>query len=460
MKTTNKLAMALLAVFLISVVASVPINTTAAATTMKTYAISDAIPNVIGLGEETLLKCGITEALASASYGWTGLTIKVVAPDGSTETLGEFKTDSTGSTYTNYIPDQIGTYTVTTFFPQQTMPVNTTVMERGGLMILEGTIMLASNATSTFTVTEEPSKSYPGHSLPSEYWSRPIDPQLREWFTISGNWVARPDNSIALYNEDAPETAHVLWAKDITTGGLTGGLWGDNVPAASETGDAYEGKYANSVVLNGVLYYNEHDQGLVDSIHAVDLLTGVELWVKEGVSLAFGQILYFNSYNYDGVFTYLYTTSGTTYSAWDPYDGKWCFNFTSVPSGTRVYGPSGEILIYVLDTTNNRMMLWNSTQAGLQNSPVGSSSRGSWGSQVQGRTFAANTAASYSWNVSIPAGLTRSNSFFTPILKVYNEDRVVSVFFNQTHVRVWALDISDLDATSTAITTKPYDEWW
>ena len=90
-----------------------------AATTMKTYAISDAIPNSIGLGEETLLKCGITEALATQAYGWTGLTIKVIAPDGATETSRSIQTDSTGSTYTLYTPDQIGTYNITTYFPQQ-----------------------------------------------------------------------------------------------------------------------------------------------------------------------------------------------------------------------------------------------------------------------------------------------------------------------------------------------------
>ena len=59
-----------------------------AQTTMKTYAISDAIPNPVGLGESTLLKVGITEALASASYGWSEITITVVKPDGTTETLG------------------------------------------------------------------------------------------------------------------------------------------------------------------------------------------------------------------------------------------------------------------------------------------------------------------------------------------------------------------------------------
>ncbi len=472
MKTTNKLALALLVVFAISVVTSIPIATQAA-TTQQTYAISDAIPDKIGLGEETLLKCGITEALATQAYGWTGLTIKVVAPNGATETLGPFTTDSTGSTYTLYTPDQVGTYNLTTYFPQQEMPVNTTAMERG-TTIYKGTVMLASEATSQLVVTEEHSQQYPSHSLPTEYWSRPIDPQLREWYSISGNWVARPDNSIAEYNADAPETAHVLWAKEMTTGGMTGGLWGEGqVPAASETGDAYEGKYANSVILNGVLYYNQFDQGLTNQIHAVDLHTGQELWVKNATTLSFGQILYFDSFNYDGVFTYLYSSvsmgtypnTWTQWNAYDPFDGKWAFTFNNIPSGVQARGPSGELLIYQIDYRNGWMALWNSTLCGLQNSIIGESSYGSWGSQVQGRTFDASTAKCYSWNVTIPKDLTASTSFFSPILKVY-PDRVVSVFFNQTKVRVWALPTDDITptltakpATQQAITTL-FDQWW
>ncbi len=468
MRNKSKLALALLVVFALSVVTAIPLNFGAnAATSMKTYAISDAIPNVLGVGEQTLLKCGITEALASQAYGWTGITIEVTAPDGTKQTLGPFTTDSTGSTYTLYTPNQVGTYTLKTNFPQQTMPVDTMVMERGGAMILKGTIMLASTATSTFLVTEEPSKMYPAHSLPTEYWSRPIDPQLREWFSISGNWVARPDNSLALYNDDAPETAHILWTKELTTGGLAGGLYGEDlIPATSETGDAYEGKFSNSVVLNGVLYYNQHDQGLPDVIHAVDLHTGEELWTKNNTAVSFGQVFWFDSFNYDGVFTYVYSTSGSSYIAWDPFDGKWCFTFNNVPSGVRSFGPHGEILIYVINYQAGWLALWNSTLAGLQNSAIGTPSYGSWGSQVQGKTFDASTPKCYSWNVTIPKGLTASTSFFSPILKVYNEDRVVSVFFNQTKVRVWALPLNNITPTLTANVSSPqsintiYDKWW
>jgi hypothetical protein len=473
MKSLQKMALMLLAVFLISTVASIPLNSIGAqaATSQKTYAIADAIPNVIGLGETTLLKCGITEALESADYGWTDVKIIVTKPDGTNQTLGPFKTDSTGSTYTEYTPTALGNYTITTLFPEQ--PAQSTFFNyERGTMVIKGTTMAASTASCTLTVREEASQTYPSHSLPTEYWSRPIDDQLREWWSISGNWVVRPDNSIADYNADAPETAHVLWAQDLTTGGISGGLQSSqnqvDITTGMNTGDAYEGKFTNSIILNGVLYY-QSDPGTgtygslgTPSIVAVDLHTGETLWTRNNTVLTRGQELYWNSYNVDATYSYVWSQSGTTWTAYDPFDGSWCYTFTNVPSGqATVTGPSGEILIYVIDTTHNWMALWNSTQAGLSagGATEGTASSGSWASNVMLRTLDVSGRDCYSWNVTIPAGLTYSTSFFAPILKVYNTDRVVSTFFNQTKVRVWALDISDLTNSSTS-TSKLYDQWW
>ena len=349
--------MFLLLAFVVSSIAiTIPFQPAQAQTTMKTYPISDAIPNPIGVGQQTLLKVGISQAAPSASFGWTGITITVVAPNGETETLGPLTTDSTGSTYTIYTPDQIGTYNLTTNFPQQTVPITFTDSERGQ-SITAGTILLASNKTSQLVVTQEPtSMQYPGHGLPTEYWSRPIDPQLREWYTISGNWVARPDNSLALYNDEAPDTAHVLWATPYTQGGLSGGLYdGDNqIPAAVFAGDAYEGKFANSVIINGVLYYNTQGSGTyatvgIPGIQAIDLHTGEKLWFLNNTVLSFGQTMFFPSYNVNGVWNYLWSVTGSNYTAYSPADGSFQFMFYNVPSGTRVFGPNGEILIYQID---------------------------------------------------------------------------------------------------------------
>jgi hypothetical protein len=482
MKTTNQLAIALLICFAASVVTSIPLMSIPSVqaqevTTIKTYAVSDAIPNPVGVGEQTLLKCGISQAAPSAAYGWEGLTIDVVTPSGQTETLGPLTTDSTGSTYALYVPDEVGVYNLTTNFPEQTVPINFTDAERGQF-IAEGTVLLASTASSQLVVNEEPSPQYPGNALPSEYWSRPVDSQLREWYNITGNWVARPDNSLALYNDDAPETAHILWAKPYTTGGLVGGLLGspEQLPVAMFAGDAYEGKFSNSVIINGVLYYNTAPSGTyanvgVPGIKAVDLRTGEELWFVNNTALSFGQTMFFASYNVNGAFEYLWSVSGSTYTALSPYDGSFQFQFTGVPSGLRTFGPSGEILIYQINYQNGWMALWNSTLAGLQNAQPGTPQYGSWSFSVIGmgstpRILNGSLAKCYSWNVSIPTGLAARTELGSSSLKVYEGDRIVGMDYNQTNVRVWALPLDSITTTSTANIASPqvlstiYDENW
>jgi hypothetical protein len=446
-KNRNATAIALLLILTFAVTLVALPATQATAPTQKTYAVIDATPNPVGVGEETLLRFGILQSTGSHDYGWTGLTITVTKPDGTNQTLGKFTTDSTGATTTIFRPDQVGTYKLTTNFPEQTNPVDFFDMERGFLLISAGTIMQASTSeTINLVVQQNPLPAYPGIPLPTEYWSRPVDPQLREWYSVTGNWLTRPDNGLALYNDYAPETAHVLWAKPLTTGGLTGGLWGDGqVPSSAFAGDAYAGKFPDSVIMNGVLYYNRDDAKVgYNGICAVDLRTGKELWFRNNTYLSFGQIFYWNSYNVDGVFEYLWDASGPVWNAYSPFTGEWIYSMINVPSGTRVFGPSGEILIYQIDYANRWLALWNSTKAG-QTAPgyVEPASYGSWsayygGRLVHGSTINASDPRAYSWNVTIPAGLTAGSSFFVPILKVY-PDRVMSIDFNQTRARVWAL---------------------
>jgi hypothetical protein len=461
-KTKTIITIFLLLTFATSMIMTTPTSQAQTAPTMTTYPIMDAVPNPVGVGQETLLRFGIIEATGDASYGWTGIKVIVTSPSGTNETFGPFTTDSTGGTATIYTPNTIGTYKVTCLFPQQTNPVTFFNLEANA-MVFAGTIMKASSKTINLVVQAEPLPNYPDQPLPTEYWSRPVDAQLRSWYSISGNWLSRPENAIALYNDDAPETAHVLWARDLTFGGLTGGLLGDGqVPASHESGDAYEGKFPNSVIMNGVLYYNRMPAPISGNpypqqgIYAVDLHTGKEVWFRNNSVVSFGQTFYFNSFNTDGVFNYIWdTSSGTTWKAYDPFNAEWVYSMTNVPSGTRVYGPSGEILIYVIDYANRWMALWNSTACGQQASGTwAEGSVGSWGRNVHGLTWDASNPKSYSWNVTIPAGLEASSSFFVPILKVYT-DRVESMAFNQTQVRVWAL--------STALGTrgtKLFDNTW
>jgi len=135
-------------------------------------------------------------------------------------------------------------------------------------------------------------------------------------------------------------------------------------------------------------------------IFAVDLRTGQELWFKNNTRLAFGQTLYFSSVNQHSAYAYIWTTEGNTWRAYNAYTGEWIYTMENVPSGITTRGPNGEIFIYIVNTDNGWMALWNSTAAGMGS--IGFFSH-SW--EPEGNTIDASSPNAYSWNVTIPTGL-------------------------------------------------------
>jgi outer membrane protein assembly factor BamB len=263
---------------------------------------------------------------------------------------------------------------------------------------------------------------------------------------IAGNWLDAPFNMYTENNE-GPETAHVLWAEPLIEGafsplggGIAGGFTtgGPSYDLGFETGDAYEGFFMSSsllgsrwpVIIGGVLYFNvEKADGatrIEREIVAVDLRTGEELWKRNwnNTRLDFGQLFYWDSYNYHGVYAYLYSVVGTTYNVYEASDGRWVFSINNVPSGTRLYGPNGELLIYTINQAAGWMTLWNSTHVERQQKirdfgPSGSF-HGSWlnqGNSYMGTTL--NGSLGYMWNKTIPKGLPGS------VWAVYPDDMIV-----------------------------------
>jgi outer membrane protein assembly factor BamB len=398
-----------------------------AQTSKNSFALVGALPNPVGVGQEVLLWFGITDFTTRPQLGWEGLTITVKRPDGTNETLGPFMTDTTGSSGTVYVPTMVGTYTFQTHFPEQTV----TAAFPGRTQPL-GTIMKASISEEySLVVQENPITYWPGIPLPTEYWTRPIDSQFREWSTISGNWLAIPPNRYAPYNH-GPETPHILWAKPLQIGGLIGGEYES---FSYEHGDAYQGKWANPVIIDGKLFYNRFQLGFQggppqQGIIAVDLHTGQELWFRNNTRLAFGQIVYWDSFNLHGAYPYLWEVVGSTWRAYDASTGEYIFSMRNVPGGTNVYGAKGEILRYVINSAAGWMALWNSTRAvdlegwsisdvmtetGITPAATAEFAFGSW------VPFNRNIDASkhgWMWNVSIPRGLPGT-------AKLFMDDRII-----------------------------------
>jgi outer membrane protein assembly factor BamB len=448
--TTIVIALFLMFAIAVSLVA-LPAATAQEVGTLKTYAYIGATPNPIGVGQETLIHVGITSPQANVALGWEGLTVTVTRPDGTTDTLGPYRTDATGGTGDVYVPTMVGNYTLQTHFPEQVCENDIRGYGTFFPSVPAGTVMLASKSEPlTLVVQEEPLPVHPGHPLPTEYWTRPIDAQLREWNSIAGNWLTPPSlmgfqGVAAPYNDYAPETAHILWAKPMQMGGLAGGV--EFGPQAYECGDAYEGLYLGSVTLGGVLYYHAHKEGFpTQTVVAVDLHTGEELWNKpligpDNVSrrLSFGQVFYWDSYNYHAVFPYLWTTSGgfgfygpptpEIWNAFDPFDGSWVYSMEDVPSGTSIRGEKGEIYRYNVNTADGWMTLWNSSRVVR--------SEGSWlggfGGAGHGQVF--NASRGIEWNITIPEGLPGS------VREVVLGDRVVGTRLTTTEVNSWAFSL-------------------
>jgi len=442
----DKTMATLIALFLVLTitVTLVALPATNAQSTKATYAYIGATPNPIGVGQQTLIDFGITDLIGpNASAGWTGLTVTVTRPDNTTETLGPFRTDSTGGTGTVYVPSMVGTYYLQTNFPQQEY--------------LNITRLASTSEKLALIVQQEPVAFYPGVPLPTEYWTRPIDAQIREWYSIAGSWLTTPDNLFAPYN-DGPESAHILWAKPLTLGGEVGGELGlvgsGPTSVGMETGDAYEGKWSTRLILMGRLYYIDGAYDRPRLIHCVDLHTGEELWAKtflDNQTIAFGQLFYWESYNVMGTYAYLWVTVGTTWTAFDAFTGEWRATITDVPSGTNIFGPRGEVYRYTVSLTGGYMHLWSLSAFVSMEGSFGSAfslrqynaSSGTYRSLLGNGTLGSETTTgaadrakrAWAWNITIPKGLPGS------VRAVNHTDRVVGASINTTDVVVWAFSL-------------------
>ncbi|MGD2066845.1 MAG: hypothetical protein PVI43_06730, partial [Candidatus Bathyarchaeota archaeon] len=187
--------------------------------TKATVCYLGVLPNPVGVNQDVLLHVGITDSRSSVDLGWEGMTVSVLDPEGETSSIDVGKTDSTGGTGLGWRPTKVGTYTLKAIFPEQTVTVSPFYFGQP----YDVTYLASESEEVILEVLDHNIEYYPGHPLPSNYWTRPIDAQLREWYSIAASWPDIPRNLYAPYNDYAPDTAHILWTKELTSGGLVGG---------------------------------------------------------------------------------------------------------------------------------------------------------------------------------------------------------------------------------------------
>jgi outer membrane protein assembly factor BamB len=278
---------------------------------------------------------------------------------------------------------------------------------------------LPSSATVTLEVQEDPVDLYPATNPgdPTDYWKRPIYGENREYSQYANNWLhsaynpgrrAFDSGSVYAPKVNGPETPHIMWTRPYYQGGQVGyELEG----ISYYHGLSYEMGFQPPVIIEGRMYYNVYrpsgfvgttDPTVLRGTVCVDLQTGEEIWFKEDMLLAFGQVFNYDSPNQHGAHAYLWTTSGSTYTMYDALYGNPVLNITDVPGGTQAIGPNGEVLKYRV--SGGRLLVWNSTVAIGQASYFSTEGEWHWRPYAFAPTVNGSLPNAYSLNVSLSGG--------------------------------------------------------
>jgi len=399
-----------------------------AASPLPTNAFLAVSPNPVGVGQQATLEMwlGQPNPTASGLVGsrWTNFTIAVTKPDGTTETLGPFTANDASFSIAYYTPNQIGNYTFKfTFSGQHVTGVSPMTMAP------VDSYYAASSFTAVLTVQQQPAATSSQASLPTSFWTRPINSLNQAWYSISGNWLALGASTFGSTNYNmtgnfnafttAPNSAHVLWTKPLEAGGLIGGEFGGTSTSNYFTGKTYQTEFQPPIIINGVLYYNAPTNPR-EGFYAVDLRTGQTLWWQNSTQpvyepmgglvtgwaypgISIGQVFNYLSPNMEGGFPYLWFTGTSTWDMYDANTGEKILQVANATTGgITVEGPNGEILDYVIGT--NWIAMWNSTQCigtfGKYTPPIPLFSSNSWvWSPPIGAILNWNTGVQ--WNVTV-----------------------------------------------------------
>jgi hypothetical protein len=447
-KLKSKAVAILIALFLsISMTASMMLIPTASAQTspinIPTYAYVVAEPNPVGVGQQAHVLIWLNQLIDGAALTndirFHNYQLTITEPDG-TNTTQTFPvvSDPTSSQGYFFTPTATGTYTLTFNFPGQlyNFPAQMTPVGPNNAYI--GDTYEASSASTTLTVQQAPVGIYPPTPLPTQYWTRPIYGENTNWYAISSNWLGSPWGTNQGYGSEfpgdaiGPQTSHIMWTKPLQEGGIVGGTI--NTSILGDTyfeGSAYNNRYDNPIILDGMLYYTEpisFGGATSGPTVCVNLQTGQQMWSNPSMpALAFGYIYDVQDPNQHGVYPpilfavtpppFIGYAPLSTWEAFDAYTGDPLFNVTNVPSGTSAIGPSGEYLILTLTNDGtptqpswylaewNSSRLWDNEWSGPSTSPsvVPPITDGSWtGGTVMTPMGPAYYPSLYDWNVSIP----------------------------------------------------------
>jgi hypothetical protein len=351
-------------------------------------------PSVVGKGQTLLVNVWATPA-SNAQRQLIGYHIIITKPDGTTDEYTMNSERDTAATWMEYTPTDVGVYKYKVEFPGCFLPagyyndgvVYTTASEGASGYNVAVTNYTGSTyykpATSpeyTFTVQEDMVWSWPYVETPTDYWTRPIAPELREWLPIIGDWPwygpAGPDyyemypDCSPYWNQrmdffpyvQGPSTAHIAWKSVNAIGGITGSGrygtfgatdWSYEVPFATTSASPglitmiIDGRGYMTVSKVSSAYINGSIQQVpTTALRCLDIRTGEVIWEVDGFTHSqtvesFGNWQFQGAIEYPSTMVYL---DGSRLYKYNANTGAQTLNTSIAPLTSAIHYMSGYAL--------------------------------------------------------------------------------------------------------------------
>jgi hypothetical protein len=346
--------------------------------TVKAIAYLSFRPNPVGLGQTFIVNIWTTPALHASRY-FKDFKVTIMNPSGETEVVNvdSYRADTTA--WFEWIADEIGVWKLKFDFQGAYFPA-------GNYSTAFGAVMYGQAQNFSFTqscyytpsstdwqelvVQQENVNSWIASPLPTDYWTRPISTENREWWWIAGhfpwrgpgggsNWPA--DTNKYWANGDryrfvpwvqAPNTAHIVWKRQGAIGGLIGPISGETKVEVWSSGGG-----SPSIIYQGRCYQTVTEADVANNSPSTrtywmcyDLRTGQIYWKRPlytGES-APSAILYYEGYpevpGGEARFSkdvHLISITGGRLVTYNPWNGAVSLNFSISPLTSGTYYKNG-----------------------------------------------------------------------------------------------------------------------
>ena len=376
--------------------------------TLQTIPYLSFRPNPVGVGQTFLVNVWLQPPLHVSRQFTNSFVVTMIKPDGTNQTVGPMNSfQGDGTAWFEWTADQVGTWQIQFNFIGQFFPEGNYTSPSSGFGGLSVNYLSSayyrpsSSPVRELTVQQEQILSWPPSPLPTDYWTRPISMENREWWVIGGNapydgvgggegWPAETNAYRSNYEftpyVKGPTSAHVVWRRQGALSGIFGGAYETSSAFLNYGGGVFQfgpagpgqsgnpniifmGRVYESAVKNMPTLVNGSLQTLPTSVwRSYDLRTGEIYWELTGITAPPTSITYEanvpavpGAVFRTGATARLVALSGNRLIKYDPFTGAVVSNI-SLPvstSASAIYADPYVLSVQTINATLGQYRLIN-----------------------------------------------------------------------------------------------------